>query len=112
MTDPYSKEVLVIEVDGSIGGERVCRILDRVFAGRSMQEVLMLDYETEFAGNTLDTWADQHRGTLHFIQSRKLAQNAYIESFNGKFRGECSTEHWFLPLQEALVVIEPWRREY
>jgi hypothetical protein len=58
MTDPYSKEVLVIEVDGSIGRERVCRILDRVFAGRSMQEALMLDNETEFAGNTLDTWAD------------------------------------------------------
>ncbi|MEP6891846.1 MAG: transposase family protein [Nitrospirota bacterium] len=58
MTDPYSKEVPVIEVDGSIGGERVCRILDRVFAGRSMQEVLMLDNGTEFAGNTLDTWAD------------------------------------------------------
>ena len=32
MTDPYSKEALVIEIDGSIGGERVCRILDRVFA--------------------------------------------------------------------------------
>jgi putative transposase len=77
-----------------------------------MQEVLMLDNGTEFAGNPLDTWADQHRDTLHFIQSGKPAQNAFIESFNGKFWGECSTEHWFLPLQEAQVVIEAWRREY
>jgi putative transposase len=36
MTDLCSKEVPVIEVDVSIGGERVCRILDRLFAGRSL----------------------------------------------------------------------------
>ena len=31
MTDPCSKEVPVIEVDVSIGGARVCRVLDRCF---------------------------------------------------------------------------------
>jgi putative transposase len=31
----------------------------------------MLDNGTEFAGNALDTWADQHRVTLHFIQPGK-----------------------------------------
>jgi putative transposase len=112
MTDPYSKEVPVIEVDGSIGGERVCRILDRVFVRRPMPEVLMLDNGPEFAGNALDAWADQHRVTLHFIQPGKPVQNAFIESFNGKFRDECLNEHWFLTLQEAQVVIEAWRREY
>jgi putative transposase len=39
-------------------------------------------------------------------------QNAFIESFNGKFRDECLNEHWFLTLQEAQLVIEAWRREY
>ena len=39
-------------------------------------------------------------------------QNAFIESFNGKFRDECLNEHWFLTLQEAQLVIEFWRREY
>jgi len=112
MTDPYSKEVPVIEVDGSIGGERVCRILDRVFARRPMPEVLMLDNGPEFAGNALDAWADQHRVTLHFIQPGKPVQNAFIESVNGKFRDECVNEHWFLTLQEAQVVIDAWRREY
>ena len=42
----------------------------------------------------------------------QLAAGRFIERFNGKFRGECLTEHWFLPLQEAQVVIEAWRREY
>lgn len=37
MTDPYSKEVPVIAVDTSIGGDRVCRILDRLFATRPLR---------------------------------------------------------------------------
>jgi putative transposase len=39
-------------------------------------------------------------------------QNAFVESFNGKFRDECLNEHWFVTLQEAQLVIEAWRREY
>jgi transposase InsO family protein len=56
--------------------------------------------------------AFQREVTLHFIQPGKPVQNAFIESFNGKFRDECLNEHWFLTLQEAQVVIEAWRREY
>jgi putative transposase len=112
MTDPYSKEVPVIEVDSSIGGERVCRILDRLFAERPLPDVFMLDNGPEFSGYALDAWAFQRGVTLHFIQPGKPVQNAFIESFNGKFRDECLNEHWFVTLQEAQVVIEAWRREY
>ena len=57
MTDPYSKEVPVIEVDVSIGGERVCRILDRLFNTRPLPETVILDNGPEFAGTALDAWA-------------------------------------------------------
>ena len=112
MTDLCSKEVPVIEVDVSIGGARVCRILDRLFLTRSLPETLILDNGPEFAGTALDAWAAQHGVHLHFIQPGKPVQNAFIESFNGKFRDECLNEHWFLTLQEAQLVIEAWRREY
>jgi putative transposase len=46
------------------------------------------------------------------MQPEKPVQNAFIESFNGKFRDECLNEHWFLTLQEAQLLIEAWRREY
>ncbi len=39
-------------------------------------------------------------------------QNAYIESFNGKFRDECLNEHWFVSLGHAKALIEDWRQEY
>ena len=112
MTDPCSKEVPVIEVDVSIGGARVCRVLDRLFLTRPLPEALILDNGPEFAGTALDAWAAQQGVALHFIQPGKPVQNAFIESFNGKFRDECLNEHWFVTLQEAQLVIEAWRREY
>ena len=42
----------------------------------------------------------------------KPNQNAYIESFNGRFRDECLNEHWFTSLAHARAVIEDWRRKY
>ena len=55
-----------------------------------------LYYGPEFAGHALDAWAFQRGITLQFIQPGKPVQNAFIESFNGKFRDECLNEHWFL----------------
>jgi len=42
----------------------------------------------------------------------KPNQNAYVESFNGRFRDECLNEHWFMSLAHARAVIEEWRQEY
>ena len=85
-------------------GSTLCR--------RPLPETLILDNGPEFSGTVLDAWAGQHGVRLHFIQPGKPVQNAFIESFNGKFRDECLNEHWFLTFQEAQVVIEAWRREY
>ncbi|MDP9132604.1 MAG: integrase core domain-containing protein, partial [Nitrospirota bacterium] len=112
MTDPRSKEVPVIEVDVSIGGARVCRILERLFTTRPLPDTLILDNGPEFVGTALDAWAAQHGVHLHVIQPGKPVQNAFIERFNGTFRDECLNEHWFLTLREVQVVIAAWRREY
>ena len=36
-------------------------------------------------------------------------QNAYIESFNGRFRDERLNLHWFTTIAEARRIIEAWR---
>lgn len=63
MTDPYSKEVPVIEVDVSIGGARVCRILDRLFTTRSLPDALIMDNvlyaESKYALRTDLPWASE-----------------------------------------------------
>jgi putative transposase len=57
-------------------------------------------------------WAQTH-GIRHIlIQPGRPMQNGYIESFNGKFRGECLNLLWLESLEEAKVIIEAWRRDY
>ena len=49
---------------------------------------------------------------LYFIDPGKPTQNAYIESFNGRFREECLNLNWFTSLAEAERIIEDWRIDY
>jgi putative transposase len=53
MTDSCSKEVPAIEVDVSIGCDRVCHILERPFTGRPLPETVILDNGPEFSGTAL-----------------------------------------------------------
>jgi transposase InsO family protein len=57
-------------------------------------------------------WAHRRGIALRLIEPDKPNQNAYVESFNGRFRDECLNEHWFMSLAHARAVIEDWRREY
>ena len=50
--------------------------------------------------------------TLDFSRPGKPTDNAFIESFNGKFRSECLNANWFLSLDEARRKCEAWRRDY
>jgi|GEM_PF-4924961 len=54
----------------------------------------------------------QHGASMRLIEPGKPNQIAHIESFNGRLRDECLSEHWFLNLAYAQAVIEAWRREY
>ena len=57
-------------------------------------------------------WA-QAKGVRHILnQPGKPTQNAYIESFNGKFRDECLNVHWFLSLDDAREKIGRWQQDY
>jgi putative transposase len=49
---------------------------------------------------------------LHYIAPGKPTQNAFIESFNGKFRDECLNDNIFSSLAEARKIIERWRFDY
>ena len=57
-------------------------------------------------------WASSTRVQLHYIAPGKPTQNAFIESFNGKFRDECLNDNVFTTLEEARKIIEAWRLDY
>jgi len=112
VVDDYSRECLWIEVDTSLGGQRVARVLEQLRQSRGGPRAIVLDNGPEFTSQAVDQWADDARVQLRFILPGKPQQNAYVESFNGKFREECLNEHWFVSVEEAREKIEAWRRDY
>lgn len=110
--DTYTRECPRIEVDTSIGGGRVSEVLSRIASVRGLPEKIIVDHGPEFASNAMDAWAYERGVKLHFIRPGKLVDNAYIESFNGKFRDECLNQHWFMSLEHARRIIEEWGIDY
>ena len=112
VVDDLTRECLAIEVAKSIPGARVVRVLGCIAADRGYPERMVMDNGPELAGRALDEWAYRNGVELHFITPGRPVENAYIESFNGKFRDECLNEHWFSTLDDARQTIEEWRRDY
>jgi putative transposase len=112
IVDDFTRECLAIEVDTSLSGVRVARVLDAIGFARGFPQTLVMDNGTELTGIAMACWARDRKVRLHFISPGKPTQNAYIESFNGRFRDECLNEHEFRSLAHARVIIEDWRRDY
>jgi putative transposase len=60
IVDDFTRECLAIEVDRSLPGLRVVRVLERLRATTGMPETIVVDNGPEFSGRTLDTWAYAH----------------------------------------------------
>lgn len=110
--DNYTREALAVEVDHSLPGRRVVRVLEQLRQQGRKPEWIVCDNGPEFTGQVLDQWAYQHGVRLEFITPGKPSENGYQESFHGKLRDECLNEHWFRSLAEARETIEAWRVDY
>jgi len=112
IVDDATHESVAIVPAHNISGRQVVRILEQIGFYRGLPKIIRTDNGKEFCGKAMLTWAHEKNVTLRLIEPGKPNQNAYIESFNGRFRDECLNEHWFTSLAHAQVVIETWRREY
>ena len=110
--DVFTREALAIEVDTSLSGVRVARVLERVVGERGAPAEITLDNGPELTSRALDQWAYERGVQLQFIDPGKPQQNGFIESFNGRLRDECLNEHWFLSLPHARSIVEEWRVDY
>ncbi len=112
VVDDTTHEAIAIVPEHTIGGDHLTRILDSICAQRGIPAVIRTDNGPEFTGKAMLNWAHRKGVVLRLIEPGKPNQNAYVESFNGRFRDECLNEHWFVSLAHARTVIEAWRREY
>lgn len=110
VVDDYSRTCVGQIVDTSISGERISRYLDALH--RPLPETLVLDNGPEMTSKALFFWSRRNRVKLHFIQPGKPTQNAFVESFNGRFRDSCLNQHWFADIHDARRIIDNWRTHY
>jgi len=110
--DEATRECLALEADTSLSGKRVAAVLNRIALFRGFPKEILTDNGPEFTSMTISEWSYDKKVTHLFIEPGKPIQNAFIESFNGKFREECLDTHWFKNLCEARDLIEAWRSEY
>jgi putative transposase len=112
LVDNHTRESLALHVDQRVRGIEVVAELERVVDVHGLPESIRVDNGPEFISKDLDLWAYWNKVTLDFSRPGKPTDNAFIESFNARFRQECLNEHWFLTLEDAREKIEAWRRDY
>jgi len=108
--DDYTRECVLQIVDTNISGKRVARALSA--SGRKLPKMIVCDNGPEFTSKALYEWSVKAKVELHFIRPGKPTENAFVESFNGKFRENCLDQHWFANLKEAKHLIDAWRAHY
>jgi len=110
--DDFSRECLEIEVSRSIPGKRVIAVLERLRWQRGLPKEIVVDNGPEFTCIDMIMWACNNRVNLHFIEPGKPIQNAFVESFNGRFRDECLNQYWFTSIEDAATLISKWKHDY
>ena len=98
--------------DTSLSGLRVGREFDAIIAGRGLPRVIVSDNGTEFTSIAILRWSQDQQIDWHYIAPGKPMQNAFIESFDGSFRGELLNEVLLTSLPEARDRITDWKEDY
>ena len=112
VVDDFTRECVLQIVDFSISGQRLANELDRLAATRRLPKSIVCDNGPELTSKAMFLWSQRRGVKLHFIQPGKPTQNAFVESFNGRFREYCLDLHWFTSLEDARGRIEHWRTHY
>jgi putative transposase len=89
VVDTFSRFSPLIAPRFSYRGEDVVEMLDQACLRVGYPKTIRVGQGSEFISRDLDLWAYQRVVELDFSRPGKPTDNAFIESFNGKFRSEC-----------------------
>jgi transposase InsO family protein len=112
LIDEFTRECLAIKVGRRLPAKAVIEALEQVFAERGVPEYLRSDNGPEFVARAVQSWLKERQVKTRYIEPGSPWQNAYGESFNGRFRDECLNMEVFYSLAEAATIVEMWRQSY
>ncbi len=112
IVDEHTRECLAIEVERSITADDVVATLKRLFEERGEPSYIRSDNGPEFVAEAVKRWLEASGvGTL-YIEPGSPWENAYTESFNGRFGDELLKREEFASVLEAKVLVEEYREHY
>jgi putative transposase len=110
--DEGVREALWIEVDTSLTGERLVRVMEILKQWYGLPEAIRCDNGPELMSTPFVTWCEDNDVELRYIQPGKPNQNAYIERFNRTYREEVLSAYLFEDLDQVREITWQWLREY
>lgn len=112
VTAEYTKTALAIEVERSITGDHLVRVLDRLTAVHGHPVFIRMDNGPEMTCHAIAEWCRFRSTGSAFIEPGAPWQNAFVESFNGKLCDELLAIEEFHTLLEAKVMAEDYRQHF
>lgn len=110
--DEYTRRCLALEVGRGMTAAGVIAVLARLMDEHGAPGHMRSDNGPEFIAQAVRAYlAERGTGTL-FIGPGAPWENAYIESFNGKFEDELLGSELFTSLAEARVLSAGYREQY
>jgi transposase InsO family protein len=110
--DEFTRECLALLVDRSITSNEVVDLLDWLFLVYGKPQHIRSDNGPELVAKKVQSWLAEQDCETIYISPGSPWENAYIESFIGKFRKECVDRYLFYTLKETRRIVEDWRQEY
>jgi putative transposase len=112
LIDDYNRESLAIEVDTSLTGERVVRVLESVIEWRGKPNEIRSDNGPEFISSAVTDFCEKKNIQHKFIQPGKPMQNAFIERFNKTLREDVLDAYIFESISQVKEITENWQKDY
>ena len=79
---------------------------------RGVPQYIRSDNGPEFVAKAVRDWLEKKECKTIYIEPGSPWENAYVESFIGKFRDECLNMELFRNVREAQKIADAWKEEY
>src|SRR5215212_4532415 len=112
IVDEYTRECLSIEAERTITARAVVKVLAKLFEKRGEPAFIRSDNGPEFVAKVVKHWLEASGVETLYIEAGSPWENAYSETFIGRFGDELLKREVFASLLEAKVLVEEYRNHY
>lgn len=112
VVDCYTRECLATDVGQSLEGEDVVNTLNKICTERGMPSASKTGNRSEFSSRAMGQWAYERRVERDFSRPGRHADNARVESVDGRLGRECLDVQWLLSMDDACDRIAARRADY